>query len=93
MENSLKEASVKEIKTFEDLKVYQKARQLRVKIYRLIKKLPKSEDFNLISQMKRAALSLTNNLAEGYGRYNYQEKIQFCRQARGSAYEIIELAK
>ncbi|OGP97519.1 MAG: four helix bundle protein, partial [Deltaproteobacteria bacterium RBG_19FT_COMBO_46_9] len=59
-------------------------------IYRLIKKLPDDEKFNLVSQMRRAATSLTNNLAEGHGRYHYQENIQFCRQSRGSLTEIID---
>jgi four helix bundle protein len=56
----------------------------------MIKKLPDSEKFNLISQMRRAATSLTNNIAEGNGRYHYQESIQFCRQARGSLAELID---
>ncbi|MEA3432570.1 MAG: four helix bundle protein, partial [candidate division WOR-3 bacterium] len=41
-------------------------------------------------QMKRAKLSITNNIAEGYGRYHYQENIQFCRQSRGSICELID---
>jgi len=40
--------------------------------------------------MRRAKLSITNNIAEGYGRYHFQENIQFCRQARGSIYELID---
>lgn len=56
----------------------------------MIKNLPEQERFNLASQMRRAKLSITNNLAEGYGRYHYQESIQFCRQARGSIYELID---
>jgi len=78
------------IRSFEDLEVYKLAREFRKKIYRLTKKLPADEKFNLISQMRRAALSLTNNIAEGYGRYHYQENIQFCRQARGSLCELID---
>ena len=77
-------------KTFEDLEVYKRAREFRKEIYRLIKKLPDDEKFNLVSQMRRAATSLTNNLAEGHGRYHYQENIQFCRQSRGSLTEIID---
>ncbi len=73
-----------QFKTFEDLEVYKAAREFRKKIYRLIKKLLGEEKFNLVGQMRRAATSLTNNLAEGYGRYHYQENIQFCRQSRGS---------
>jgi four helix bundle protein len=40
--------------------------------------------------MTRARRSITNNLAEGYGRFHYQENIQYCRQSRGSVYEIID---
>jgi len=42
----------------------------------------------LSSQLRRAAISITANIAEGFGRYSYQENIQFCRQARGSAFEV-----
>ncbi len=79
-----------EFKTFEDLEVYKAAREFRKKIYKLIKKLPEEEKFNLVGQMRRAATSLTNNIAEGYGRYHYQENIQFCRQSRGSLCELLD---
>jgi len=77
-------------RSFEDLELYKAAREFRKAIYAMIKKLPDSEKFNLISQMRRAATSLTNNIAEGNGRYHYQESIQFCRQARGSLAELID---
>ncbi len=77
-------------KTFEDLEVYKAAREFRKKIYQLIKDLPVEEKYNLSGQMRRAALSLTNNLAEGHGRYHFQENIQFCRISRGSLMELIE---
>jgi len=76
-------------KTFEELEVYKRAREFRREIYRL-KKLPDDEKFNLVSQMRRASTSLTNNLAEGHWRYHYQENIQFCRQSCGSLTEIID---
>ena len=77
-------------KSFEDLELYKAAREFRKAIYLLIRKLPDEEKFNLASQMRRAATSLTNNIAEGSGRYHYQESIQFCRQARGSLAELID---
>ena len=77
-------------KTFEELEVYSLAREFRKEIYRLINKLPEQERYNLASQMRRAATSLTNNIAEGHGRYHYQENIQFCRQSRGSLSELID---
>jgi len=77
-------------KSFEELEVYKAAREYRKKIYRLIKELPDEEKYNLAGQMRRAALSLTNNIAEGHGRYFFQENIQFCRVSRGSLMEIID---
>ena len=77
-------------KSFEDLEVYKAAREFRKKIYQLIKKLPPEEKYNLGDQMRRASLSLTNNIAEGHGRYHFQENIQFCRISRGSLMELID---
>ena len=77
-------------RTFEDLELYKTAREFRKAIYTLIKTLPSEEKYNLASQMRRAATSLTNNIAEGNGRYHYQESIQFCRQARGSLAELVD---
>lgn len=76
--------------SFEDLDVYKAAREYRKKIYCLIKKLPPQEKYNLESQMRRAATSLTNNIAEGHGRFHYQENIQFLRISRGSLEEILD---
>lgn len=78
------------IKSFEDLDVYKMARAFSRKISDLIKTLPKGEDFNLKPQMRRAKVSVTNNIAEGYGRYHFQENIQFCRQSRGSICELTD---
>ncbi len=78
------------VKSFEDLYVYSLSRAFSKKVSELIKLLPQHEEYNLKSQMRRAKLSVTNNIAEGYGRYHYQENIQFCRQARGSIYELID---
>ena len=75
---------------FEDLEVYQAARAFRRRIYRLVRQLPNEEKYALGQQMRRAAVSVTNNIAEGYGRHNWQEETQFCRQARGSLMELID---
>ena len=56
--------------------------------YALCTKFPADERYGLISQLRRAAVSVTANIAEGFGRFSYQENIQFCRQARGSAFEV-----
>jgi len=74
----------------EDLEVYKEAREFRKKIYQVLKLLPEQEKFGLINQMRRAAISLTNNIAEGHGRFHYQENIQFLRQSRGSLEELID---
>jgi len=84
------ETEIIEYKTFEDLEVYKAARELRKKIYRLAKELPEYEKYNLAGQMRRACLSLTNCIAEGHGRFHYQENIQFLRQSRGSLQELID---
>ena len=76
------------IKDFTDLDAWKMARKLRLEIYSVCKTLPKDESYALASQMKRAAISVTANIAEGYGRYSFQENIQFCRQSRASAYEL-----
>jgi len=76
--------------TFEDLKVYQVAREFRKAMYRVAKQLPDIETFGLAGQMRRAALSLTNNIAEGHGRYHYLDQIKFTLQSRGSLEELID---
>jgi four helix bundle protein len=77
-----------QIRDFTDLKVWQLARELRKQVYQIARKLPPEEKFGLASQVQRAAISITANIAEGFGRYSYQENIQFCRTARGSAFEV-----
>jgi four helix bundle protein len=76
--------------TFEDLEVYQVAREFRKAMYRVAKQLPDVEKFGLASQVRRAALSLTNNIAEGHGRYHYLDQIKFTLQSRGSLEELID---
>ncbi len=76
--------------SFEELEVYKSARELRMTVSGLTKKLPAEEKFRLTDQLIRASRSVTANIAEGFGRYHYQENIQFCRMARGSLHEIPE---
>jgi len=75
---------------FEDLEVYKAARAFRKRVYRLAKLLPPEEKFGLQAQMKDAAVSLTNNIAEGHGRYNWQDNTRFCRHSRGSLAELVD---
>jgi four helix bundle protein len=80
--------SKSQIRDFMDLQVWQLARELRKMIYGLVRNFPGDERFGLSVQLRRAAVSITANIAEGFGRFSYQENIQFCRQARGSAFEV-----
>lgn len=75
---------------FESLEVWQEGRKLRIDISELVKKFPAEEKYRLNDQMIRASRSVTVNIAEGYGRFHYQENIQFCRTSRGSLYELID---
>ncbi|HYL84784.1 MAG TPA: four helix bundle protein [Candidatus Angelobacter sp.] len=76
------------VRDFTDLQVWRLARELRKLTYSLMRGFPSEERYVLSSQPRRAAISITANIAEGFGRYSYQENIQFCRQARGSAFEV-----
>jgi four helix bundle protein len=81
---------VNKFKTFEDLECWQACRNLRNFAVKVCKELPKEEAYRLKDQILRSARSTTANLAEGYGRFHYQESIQYCRHARGSAYEVLD---
>jgi four helix bundle protein len=77
----------KVIKSFDDLKVWQDAHKLALKIYRETDKFPKTEQFSLTDQIRRSASSVGANIAEGFGRYHFKDKIRFYQQARGSIFE------
>ena len=78
------------IKSFEDLDVWKVGREARKGLYKLADQLPKQGQYCLGQQVRSAAISLTANIAEGYGRFHFKENIQFCRIARGSAYELLD---
>jgi four helix bundle protein len=80
----------KRYRTFEDLEVYQVAREFRKAMYHVNRQLPSFEKFELGRQVRRASVSLTNNIAEGHGRFHYLEQIKFCLNARGSLEELID---
>ena len=75
-------------KSFRNLIVWQKSMDLAAEVYRLVKLLPASEGFGLISQMQRAAISIPSNIAEGFGRYNPKEFARFLFIANGSRAEL-----
>lgn len=80
----------RQIRSFEDLRVWQYCRDQRTDVAQLARALPQKETFRLADQLIRASRSVTNNIAEGYGRFTYNDNIHFCRQSRGSLYEIID---
>jgi four helix bundle protein len=73
---------------FHELTVWQRAIDLTVCIYRLTQKFPKEETYGLVSQLRRASVSVASNIAEGRGRLNPGEFRQFLGIALGSAFEI-----
>jgi four helix bundle protein len=76
------------IKKYTDLTVWQKAMDLTAQVYELTKKLPKEEIYSLTSQIRRAAVSIPSNIAEGQARYSRKEYIHFIRIAQGSRAEL-----
>ena len=76
--------------SFEELEVWKSSRILRNDIWKLTRQFPKEELYRLSDQLIRASRSVPANIAEGFGRFHFQENIQFCRQARGSLFEILE---
>lgn len=76
--------------SLDSFELYNSARRFRIATYRIIRQLPAEEKYCLGSQMRRAAVSVSNNIAEGHGRWYYKENIRFCRTARGSVGELID---
>lgn len=76
------------IYSFADLECWKACRIVRNNIKTIIETLPTKEKYALSDGMRRASRSITENIAEGFGRYHYQENIQFCRHSRGSLYEL-----
>ena len=76
------------VKDHKDLIVWQKSMDLLVEVYHLVKKLPKEETYALSDQMRRAAVSIPSNIAEGRGRSSERDYIRFLFMARGSRAEL-----
>ena len=74
--------------TYADLEVWQSAMEFAVRIYRLTKQYPKEEIYSLTAQLRRAAVSVASNIAEGKGRASDRELVQFLCHSRGSLFEI-----
>lgn len=76
------------ITTFRDLNTWKEGHKLVLQIYRITKTFPKTETFALIDQILRAVVSITSNIAEGFGRQGIKEKIQFYYMAQASLIEV-----
>jgi len=76
------------IQNFTDLEAWKVAHHLVIGIYKLTQKYPHVEQFGIVNQMRRAAVSITSNIAEGFSRASLREKAQFYAIAKGSLTEI-----
>jgi four helix bundle protein len=82
--------SSRKFQTFEDLEVYKAARAFRKVMYAVARRLPDFEKYDLGGQIRRAAVSLTNNIAEGHGRFHYPDQIRFFLHSRGSLEGLVD---
>ena len=76
------------VQKFSDLTTWQESHKVVLNIYELTRKFPKEELFCLTSQIRRSAISVTSNIAEGFGRNTFKDKVHFFYQARGSMTEL-----
>ncbi len=76
------------MKSYKDLDVWKMGRELVIMIYNITETFPKTEQFGLISQMRRCSVSIPSNIAEGQGRKHAKDSIQFYYISRGSLYEL-----
>lgn len=77
-----------EYKRYTELSVWLEAKRLTVDLYKVTQKFPKQEQFGLINQIRRCAVSIPSNIAEGCGRNHAKDSLQFFYTARGSLYEL-----
>jgi four helix bundle protein len=87
MENN-NSTHAKPIRFFTQLHVWQEGHKLVILIHRCLKEFPDNQQYGLSNQMSRASISITSNVAEGFGRISYKEKIQFYHIAQGSLTEL-----
>jgi four helix bundle protein len=76
------------IQNFKDLDVWKEGHNLVIEIYAVTKEFPREEQFGLVSQMRRAAVSITSNIAEGFVRKSYKDKAHFYNMSKGSLAEL-----
>ncbi len=80
------------IQSFTDLNTWKEGHRLVIMVYKITKTFPKEETYSIIDQMRRASSSVTANIAEGFGRQTYKEKVQFYYMAQGSLTELKNFA-
>jgi len=76
--------------SFTELEVWKQARSIRIFVKQITTTFPVEEKFRLTDQIIRSSRSISNNVAEGHGRYNFQDNIRFCIIARGSLSETLD---
>jgi four helix bundle protein len=76
------------INDFKEIFVWQKSHELAILVYQLTKKYPKDELFGLVSQTRRAVVSVPSNIVEGFKRFGTQDDLHFCNIARASLEEV-----
>ena len=74
---------------FRELDAYKEGKNLIKEVYRLLKKFPKEEQYAMCDQLRRAAISITSNIAEGSGRNSFKEKVHFLEFSYGSLMEVL----
>lgn len=75
--------------SFRELDAYKEGKKLIKEVYRLLKKFPKEEQYAMCDQLRRAAISITSNIAEGSGRNSFKEKVHFLEFSYGSLMEVL----
>ncbi len=86
--DTIYDENAKAVKSFTDLRAWREAHKFAVSIYKATKTFPSEEIFGLTTQLRRAAVSIGSNVAEGFGRDTWQEKLRFYFIARGSLTEV-----
>lgn len=78
------------MQSFVDLNCWKEAKAFRIACFNLVSEFPQEEKYRLADQLIRSSRSIGNAIAEGHGRYHYQENIQYCKLARGSLTESLD---
>jgi len=76
------------VNRYEDLEIYKISVEVAIEVYRLTKKFPKEETYGIVDQLKRAVTSIGANIAEGFGRFYFKDKLVFFYHSRGSLFEV-----